>query len=139
MDVVARASLDVRQEILDSDVQVLDSADILAEALWYQGKYEEAEVIDRRALAGYEKVLGVDHPDTLTSVGNLALLLQYQGKYEQAAEMKRRALAGMKKVQGVDHPNTLANVSNLASVGSQVGINLTICLSISKPNTSPAL
>jgi hypothetical protein len=30
----------------------------------------------RRALVGREKVLGVDHPDTLTSVNNLALVLQ---------------------------------------------------------------
>jgi hypothetical protein len=29
-----------------------------------QGKYEEAEVMHRRALAGRETVLGVDHPDT---------------------------------------------------------------------------
>ena len=30
--------------------------------------YEQAEAMNQRALAGYEKVLEVDHPDTLTSV-----------------------------------------------------------------------
>ena len=30
-----------------------------------QGKYEAAEEMNRRALAGYEKVLGAEHPDTL--------------------------------------------------------------------------
>jgi hypothetical protein len=30
-------------------------------------------------------VLGVEHPDTLTSVGNLASVLRYRGKYEAAA------------------------------------------------------
>jgi Tetratricopeptide repeat len=39
--------------------------------LQYQGKYEQAEEMNRRALAGYEKVLGVDHPETLTSVNYL--------------------------------------------------------------------
>jgi hypothetical protein len=55
-----------------------------------QGKYEVTEEMNRRALAGREKVLGVEHPDTLTSVSNLALVLRYQGKYETAEEMNRR-------------------------------------------------
>ncbi|CAG8882505.1 unnamed protein product, partial [Penicillium egyptiacum] len=36
-----------------------------------QGKYEEAEAIHRRTLQDREKVLGPEHPDTLTSVSNL--------------------------------------------------------------------
>jgi hypothetical protein len=34
--------------------------------LQYQGKYETAEEMNRRALAEYEKALGVEHPSTLT-------------------------------------------------------------------------
>jgi hypothetical protein len=30
--------------------------------LRYQGKYEEAEQMNRRALEGYEKALGKEHP-----------------------------------------------------------------------------
>jgi hypothetical protein len=48
---------------------------MLALMLRYQGKHEEAEAMNRRALDGYEKVLGKEHPDTLTSADNLALLL----------------------------------------------------------------
>lgn len=70
--------------------------------------------MNRRALAGREKVLGVDHPDTSTSVNNLALVLLYQGKYKQAEEMNRRGLAGYEKVLGVHHPDTLASVNFLA-------------------------
>jgi hypothetical protein len=51
-----------------------------------QGKYEAAEEMNRRALAGYEKVLGVEHPSTLTSVSSLASVLQYYGKYHAAEE-----------------------------------------------------
>jgi tetratricopeptide (TPR) repeat protein len=69
----------------------LTSVSNLALVLQYQGKYEAAEEINRWALAGREKVLGVEHPDTLTSVSNLALVLRYQGKYEAAEEMNRRA------------------------------------------------
>ena len=59
----------------------------LALVLQYQGKYDEAERTNQRALKGEEKVLGPDHLDTLTSVGNLASVLQYQGKYDEAEEM----------------------------------------------------
>ena len=49
-----------------------------------QGKYEEAEAMHRQALRGYEKVLGPEHPDTLTSVNNVGLVLERQGKYKEA-------------------------------------------------------
>ena len=61
-----------------------------------------------------EKLLGVEHPDTLTSVNNLASVLRDQGKYEAAEEMNRRALEGREKVLGVEHPDTLTSVYSLA-------------------------
>jgi len=70
--------------------------------------------MDRRALAMREKVLGGEHPDTLTSVSNLVLVLRDQGKYKVAEETSRRALAGCEKVLGMDHLDILTSVSNLA-------------------------
>jgi tetratricopeptide (TPR) repeat protein len=52
-----------------------------------QGKYEEAEQLNRRALAGYEKVLGVDHPTTLTSLHNLAYVLHNMKLDDRAVEL----------------------------------------------------
>jgi hypothetical protein len=57
------------------DISVFRNQSIYALVLSYEGKYEESEALNRRALAGYEKALGVDHPSTLTSVSNLAYLL----------------------------------------------------------------
>lgn len=45
-------------------------------------KFFELASSECRALEAREKVLGIEHPSTLTSVSNLALVLQYQGKYE---------------------------------------------------------
>ena len=45
---------------------------------------DEAEPICRQALALSEKVLGKEHPNTLSSMNNLALLLMSQGKYDEA-------------------------------------------------------
>jgi hypothetical protein len=65
-----------------------------------RAEYEQAEEMNQRVLAGREKVLGVDHPDTLTSVSYLASVLRDQGKYEQAEAMNRRALTAREKVLG---------------------------------------
>jgi Tetratricopeptide repeat len=39
--------------------------------------------MNRQALEGREKLLGLDHPDTPTSINNLAGVLQCQGMYEK--------------------------------------------------------
>ena len=63
-----------------------------------QGKYEEAEHMNRRALDGREKMLGKEHPDTLTSVFYLAYLLHHRGQCLKAKPLYERALVGYRKV-----------------------------------------
>ena len=67
---------------------------------------EEADAMYRRSLAGSERVLGVERPDTLTSVNILTFLLQNGGEVEEAEAMYRRGLApaGREKVLGSEHP-----------------------------------
>ena len=66
------------------------------------------------------RVLGEEHPDTLTSAGNLASSLSDQGKHAEAEEMLRAALAVCRRVLGSAHPDTLATAESLASVQSQM-------------------
>jgi hypothetical protein len=73
-----------------------------------QGKYEEAEAMKRRALEGSEKVLGREHPDTLTSVYNLAFLFHRRQHYSTAVGLYQRAHEGYVKVLGAEHPTTTA-------------------------------
>jgi tetratricopeptide (TPR) repeat protein len=101
------------------DRAVVDGAAIKTNLGWYlllRGEYATAKVILSEAIAEREKELGVNHPDTLTSVNNLALVLESQGRYEEAEAMNRRALAGREKELGVNHPDTLTSVNNIASV-----------------------
>lgn len=84
---------------------------------WYldlQGKYEEEEAMHRRALDAREKMLGLEHPDTLTSVNDLGLVLDSQGKYEEAEVMYRRAIDSREKVLGFEHPETLRSMNILS-------------------------
>ncbi|KAL5041104.1 hypothetical protein BDW71DRAFT_201637 [Aspergillus fruticulosus] len=73
------------------------------------GKYEEVEAMHQQVLQGYEKVLGPEHPYTLTMSASLVLFLH------------SRVLQGYEKVLGPEHPYTLTSVSNLASVLADQG------------------
>ena len=56
----------------------------LAESLFQQGKYAEAEAMHRQTLQLQEKVLGKEHPNTLLSLMSLAESLRQQGKHAEA-------------------------------------------------------
>ncbi|KAF2818186.1 hypothetical protein CC86DRAFT_309728, partial [Ophiobolus disseminans] len=73
-----------------------------------QGKYEEAEAMNRQTLARYEKVLGYEHPNTLTSVYCLAHLLTHLYRYEESLVLYDRASGGYEAVLRKDHPTTCA-------------------------------
>ena len=64
------------------------------------------------------RVLGPEHPQTLTTMGNLGCSLHGQGKYAEAETMQRELLDVQRRVLGPEHPDTLATVSNLASLDS---------------------
>ncbi|KAH8675241.1 hypothetical protein BX600DRAFT_431834 [Xylariales sp. PMI_506] len=65
--------------------------------------------------------LGVDHPDTLTSMDNLALTYRKQGRFEEAEQLNVQVLETRKTKFGVDHPDTLTSMNNLASTYRKQG------------------
>ncbi|KAJ6255791.1 hypothetical protein Dda_9472 [Drechslerella dactyloides] len=81
-----------------------------------QGKYDEAMRWYERALAGKEKTLGKDHPDTLDTVHAIASVFNSQGKYDEAMRWYERVLAGSERALGKDHLDTLTTVHNMALV-----------------------
>ncbi|KXJ84652.1 hypothetical protein Micbo1qcDRAFT_129332, partial [Microdochium bolleyi] len=85
-----------------------------------QGKYEEAEAMNRRALDGREKALGKDHPSTLKSIYCLASLYHKQNRLDEAGELYVNALNGFRKVLGPTHPTTLACEGHYASLSQEM-------------------
>ena len=73
-----------------------------------QGKYDKAEKMHGQALALRGRVLGKEHPDTLTSVYCLAYLLHHKKQYEDAEVFYHRAYAGYRMTLGEKHPTTTA-------------------------------
>ena len=70
--------------------------------------------MEREVLAVKQRVLGADHPSTLTTAGDLASSFSRQGKYDEAEKMEREVLAVRKQVLGADHSDTLSTAGNLA-------------------------
>src|SRR5262249_50974148 len=86
----------------------------LAVTLGAQGKYAEAEAMQRRALAIRVKALGEDHPDTARSYTNLGSTLRAGSQLAEAEAMHRRAVAIWLAASGAGHPETAAYYDNLA-------------------------
>ena len=95
----------------------------MGNAYWRRGDYRNAVPIYRECLEIEERVLGTEHPATLSSVNNLAFLLKSKGDYTAAEPLYRRALEANERVLGTEHPDTLASVNNLAALLHSKGDN----------------
>jgi tetratricopeptide (TPR) repeat protein len=89
--------------------------------LWHKGQYRQALGLEEQALAGFRRVLGDDHPETLTSMNNLATSRYVLGDLDGARDLHEQALAGRRRVLGDDHPDTLTSMSNLAAILADLG------------------
>jgi hypothetical protein len=99
----------------EEDKQRLRAAGNLANAFAQQGNYAEAETLYRQGLAVRRRVLGPEHPGTLTTAGNLANALNNQGKHAEAEAIQREVLVVQRRVLGPEHPDTLRTAGNLAN------------------------
>ena len=70
----------------------------------------------REVLTDQRRVLGDDHPDTLTSRATLAWLAARQGRNDEAEEVYRQVLADRTRVLGAHHPGTEATRDELAQL-----------------------
>jgi hypothetical protein len=62
-----------------------------------------------------KKLLGAEHPDTLTYMGNLASTYRNQRRWNEAEQLDVQVMDMRKKLLGAEHPDTLTSVGNLAS------------------------
>ncbi|MFI6131181.1 FxSxx-COOH system tetratricopeptide repeat protein [Micromonospora sp. NPDC051141] len=92
-------------------------------ATFRQGQGQHAAAISQfeRVLADRRRILGDDHPDTLSSVHNLASVYTAVGRVTEAIRLFEQVLADCRRVLGDDHPNTLTSASNLAGAYESAG------------------
>jgi tetratricopeptide (TPR) repeat protein len=85
----------------------------LASSYRATGRYDEAELLFREALAITGKTLGEAHPDYATDLNNLGSLLQATGRSDEAEPLYREALAVFETALGAEHPDTQLVRGNL--------------------------
>ena len=69
------------------------------------------QVIDMR-----KKLLGTEHPDTLSSMANLARIYWDQDKWNEVEQLEVQVMDMRKKLLGAEHPDTLNSMENLADI-----------------------
>ena len=93
-------------------------ASVLFKAAWYAseiGQYAVAHRMGSAAFDARERLLGAEHPDTLSSLTSIGRLLDWQGKYEKAEATHKRVLEIKRRVLGKEHPSTLNSMFGVAS------------------------
>ena len=93
----------------------------LASTYQKQGRWKEAEELFVHVMETFKRVLGQEHPDTLTSTANLASTFWSQGRWKEAEELEVQVMEARKRVLGREHPSTLTSMANLASTYQNQG------------------
>jgi hypothetical protein len=67
------------------------------------------------------RILGEEHPNTLTSMSNLAVTLSDQGDLAGARKLQEQVLEIRRRILGEEHPSTSISAWNLFSTYTAMG------------------
>ncbi|MCI0491294.1 MAG: tetratricopeptide repeat protein [Blastocatellia bacterium] len=102
----------------------LDEANRLraeVEKSFVAGRYFDALAPARKLQAILERVLGPDHPDTISFLNNLALIYHSVGNYAKAEPLYRRVLDVREKNLGPEHASLVSPLNNLSLLYFSMG------------------
>ena len=106
---------------ITSDLEHMQGADAIASAYHAAGRLTEAITLNVQLLTDRIRVLGEDHPDTLTSRNNLAYAYESAGRLDEAITLNVQLLTDSIRILGPDHPDTLTILNNLAYAYESAG------------------
>ncbi|KAL2803418.1 hypothetical protein BJX63DRAFT_425293 [Aspergillus granulosus] len=110
-----------KNEFQERQEQYIDCIEKVGASLHSDGRYNEAGDLLIRVMETRKKALGLENPNTLTSINNLASTYQDQGRWKEAEELFVQASEIQKQVLGPEHPNSLISMNNLASTYQRQG------------------
>ena len=93
----------------------------LASTYQNQGRWNEVEELEDQVMDMRKKLLGAEHPDTLTSMADLASTYRKQEKWNEVEKLEVQVLEMRKKLLDAEHPDTLTSMENLASTYQKQG------------------
>jgi tetratricopeptide (TPR) repeat protein len=116
-----RASLALAERAQDKELLIVQAANSLAVLYKYTARFDEAEVLYRRALGIVEAHRGAGHVDTATLWHNLAGLDHSRGRYARAEPAARRAVEIRTRALGATHPDVAAYAAALGAILDALG------------------
>lgn len=103
----------------------LEAMNLLGGALrsrkYEDGDVAEAESIRRTVLETRKRIQGLDHPDTLTAMGNLGNVLSTAGREHEAIALFEAALAGHRELFGAESPAAITDRHNIVASLLNIG------------------
>jgi hypothetical protein len=90
-------------------------------ALFAAKRYQEARVVFAEVLPVFVRVLGDEHPRTLTARGNLAAATSLTGDSKAALVLTSEVLEKRRALHGEHHPETLIALGNHAATAMRAG------------------
>ena len=106
---------------ITSDLEHMQGADAIASAYHAAGRLTEAITLNVQLLTDSIRILGPDHPDTLTILNNLAGAYESAGRLDEAITLYEQVLPNRTRILGEDHPDTLTSRNNLAYAYESAG------------------
>ena len=85
------------------------------------GDLSSAEQLEVQVMDMRKKLLGAEHPDTLTSMANLTLTYHDQGRWKEAEQLDIQVMDKRKKLLGAEHPDTIDSMGSLARTYRDLG------------------
>ena len=79
------------------------------------GLYAQSEPLIKESLETLRRLLGEEHPETLSAGQDMATLLDLAGRYPEAEALNRQVLEARSRTLGPDHPDTLTSMNALAN------------------------
>jgi serine/threonine protein kinase/Flp pilus assembly protein TadD len=120
-EILDRAGRTIDEQFEEQPLVAATLRQEIANTYFELGLYERARPYQELALATRRRLLGDDHPDTLTSTHMMGWLLEYHGGGAEAEPYLREALEGRRRVLGNEHPDTLLCINDLAIVLNGLG------------------
>ena len=81
--------------------------------LVHRGDHHRSTTLGERLVADRERLLGPEHPDTLSARANLASSYWSAGRTADAIAIGEQVLADSERLLGPEHPDTLGARANL--------------------------
>lgn len=113
-----------RTHLGDAHPDTLRAMNRLGQARWLQGRFTEAQSLQRPAVEGMIAQLTPRHPDTLDAIDSLGMTVAKfwrEQSFREAYLLHQTALAGMVEVHGREHDRTLRATQNFCRVSVMLG------------------